>query len=61
MYVLQNFYKRKILLYLRKLKSISEKHGKKNHALKFKVLKCIYIFELTDRFICEHILIDLLF
>ena len=34
---------------------------KKNHALKFKVLKCIYIFEPTDRFICEHILIDLLF
>ena len=37
---------RKILLYLPKLKTISEKRGKKknnNHALKFKVLKCIYI------------------
>ena len=33
---------------------------KKIHALMFKVLKCIYIFEPTDRFIYEHIHIDLL-
>ena len=32
---------------------------KKNHALMFKVLKSIYIFESTNRFICEHICIDL--
>ena len=49
-----------ILLYLLKLKSISEKR-EKNHALMFKVLKCIFILEPTDRFIYEHIHIDLLF
>ena len=32
---------------------------KKNHALMFKVLKSIYIFKSTNRFICEHICIDL--
>ena len=42
----------KILLYLLKLKSEN---------LMFKVLKCIYMFESTDRFIYEHIHIDLLF
>ena len=52
---------RKILLYLLKLKGISKKLKKKNHALIFKVLKCIYIFEFTDKSIYEHIHIDLLF
>ena len=46
----------KILLYLLKLKSISEKR-EKNHTSEFNVVKCIYIFEPTDRFIYEHILI----
>ena len=32
---------------------------KKNPALMFKVLKSIYIFKSTNRFICEHICIDL--
>ena len=51
----------KILLYLLKLKStISEKH-EKIHTLMFKVLQCIYIFESTDRFIYEHIHVDLFF
>ena len=50
----------KILLSFLKLKSISEKH-EKIHALMFEVLKCIYKFEPTDRFIYEHIHIDLLF
>ena len=31
---------------------------KKNHVLMFKVLKFIYIFESTNRFIYEHIHID---
>ena len=31
---------------------------KKNHALIFKVLKSIYIFESTSRFIDEHTCID---
>ena len=31
---------------------------KKKHPLMFKVLKCIYIFESTNRFIYEHISID---
>ena len=34
---------------------------KKIHALMFKVLKCSYIFEPTDRFTDEHIQTDLLF
>ena len=34
---------------------------KKNCALMFKVLKSIYIFESTNRFIYAHIHIDLLF
>ena len=34
---------------------------KKIHSLMFKVLKRIYMFESTDRFIHEHIHIDLLF
>ena len=33
----------------------------KIHALMFKVFKCIYILESTDRFIYEHIQTDLLF
>ena len=32
---------------------------KKNHTLLFKVLKSTYIFESTNRFIYEHISIDL--
>ena len=43
---------RKILLYLLKLKSISEKREKQNHAL---MLKSSNVF----RFIYEHIQIDL--
>ena len=34
---------------------------KKIHTLMFKVLKCSYIFEPTDRFTDEHIQTDLLF
>ena len=33
----------------------------KIHALMFKVLKCVYIFESTDKFIYEHMHIYLLF
>ena len=32
---------------------------KKNHGLMFRVLKSIYTFESTNRFIYEHIRIDL--
>ena len=39
----------------------TKKNEKKIHALMFKVLKCIYMFESTDRFIYEHIHIDFLF
>ena len=37
------------------------KSMKKIHTLMLKVLKCINIFEPTDRFIYEHIHADLLF
>ena len=40
-------------------RNVSKKR-EKIHAFMFKVLKCNYIFESTDRFICEHIHIDLL-
>ena len=50
---------RKILLYLLKLKSMSEKR-EKNSFLMLKALNCIYMFEPTDKFIYEHIHIDLL-
>ena len=67
----------KKLPYLLKLQSISEKHSlqiankknvfcvywseKRNHSLIFKVLKSVSRFESTNRFIYEHMRIDLWF
>ena len=52
---------RKILLNLLKLKSTISEKREKIYALVFKVLKFVYAFESTDRFIYEHIHIDLFF
>ena len=52
---------RKILLNLLKLKSTISEKCEKIYALVFKVLKFVYVFESTDRFIYEHIHIDLFF
>ena len=49
---------RKKLLHLLK-KKVYLKKREKNHTLMFKVLESIYIFESANRFIYEHICIDL--